>query len=48
MNILVSFSMLCQWNLQNDISLGMKLNFCIAHGTTYTIVFCCDVLKNGF
>ena len=55
MEILVLFSLesymqrvLCQWNLEDETYLGMKMTLCKIHNTAYKIVFCGDSLKNGF
>ena len=36
-------NMLCQIYLQDHLSLGIK-----SYHTAWKIVFCCDVLRNGF
>ena len=55
MEILVLFSLescmqcvLCQWNLEDETYLGMKMTLCKIYNAAYKIVFCCDSLKNGF
>ena len=39
---------LCQQNMYDHTSLGMKLNLPKVHCTTYEIVFCSGVLESGF
>ena len=39
---------LCQQNMQDSKSLGMKLNLPKMHCITDEIVFCSGVLENGF
>ena len=55
MKKLVSFALenfvhcgLCNQNMQDYTSLGMKLNLPKMHFTIYEIVFCCGALENGF
>ena len=55
MKTLVSFPLenfvhcgLCQQNMQDYKSLGMKLNLPKMHCITDEIVFCSGVLENGF